>query len=161
MYDGVCARGDNSSYRQPFFLILGFFVDSLLADQFQNSGMVTGFGKLSTRKRHKQFKNPPNIWQCSCQKGQWWLQAAVLLNFVVFMDNTCQALLADQLESSGMTARFGKLSTQKNNLRTHQIYDGVIGESTGWLTDMLGRLTSFNLRWGGHLGHCFIHHFTR
>ena len=31
----------------------------------------------------------------------------------VFVDNTCQALLASQLESPGMAARFGKLSTQK------------------------------------------------
>ena len=43
----------------------------------------------------------------------------------VFVVNTCQALLAHLLESSGMRTRFGKLSTKKNtstNLRSHQIY---------------------------------------
>ena len=32
-----------------------------------------------------------------------------------FVDNTSQALLADQLESSGMAAWFGKLSTKKHH----------------------------------------------
>ena len=30
-----------------------------------------------------------------------------------FVDNTCQALFADQLESSGKAAQYGKLSTKK------------------------------------------------
>ena len=58
-------------------------------------------------------------------RGQWRLQAAVLLKFWGFVVNTIQAVLADQLESSGMSTGFGKLSTTKNtptNLRSHQIY---------------------------------------
>ena len=31
----------------------------------------------------------------------------------LFVDNTCQALLANQMESSVIAARFDKLSTQK------------------------------------------------
>ena len=57
-----------------------------------------------------------------CLRGQWWLQEAVLLKWWGFLVNTCQAFLADQLESSGMATGFGKLSTQKNtakNLRSH------------------------------------------
>ena len=43
--------------------------------------------------------------------------------FGIFVDNTCQALLADQLGSSGMAAGFCKLPTKDTtkNLRNHQI----------------------------------------
>ena len=47
---------------------------------------------------------------------------AILLIFGVFIDNTCWALLADQLESFGMAVRFGKLSTKgntTNKIRSH------------------------------------------
>ena len=36
------------------------------------------------------------------------------LNFVVFVVNTCEALLADRLESSGMAKGFDKLSPKKH-----------------------------------------------
>ena len=59
------------------------------------------------------------VYQClkdaaGCLRGQWWLQAVVLLKFWGFVVNTSQALLADQLESSGMATGFGKLSTKKH-----------------------------------------------
>ena len=63
---------------------------------------------------------PMPKWWCSCWRGQWWLQAAVLLKFWVFVDNTYQA---DQMGSCGLAAGFGKLSTKNTtNLRNHQIY---------------------------------------
>ena len=57
------------------------------------------------------------VYQCSndgagCMRGQWWLQAAVLLKFWFLLVNTYQDLLADQLENYGMATRFGKLSTK-------------------------------------------------
>ena len=60
------------------------------------------------------------------EKKQVAKQAAVLLKFCFcfIVDNTCQALLADQLESYGMAAGFGKLYTKNTitNLKSYEIY---------------------------------------
>ena len=46
---------------------------------------------------------------------------------VFLVDNTCLALLVDQLGSFGMAAGFSKLSTQKHNknLRNQKIYINI------------------------------------
>ena len=59
------------------------------------------------------------VYQCPTDgagflKVQCWLQAAVLLKFGSFFVNSCQALLAHQLKSSGMMTGFGKLFTKKH-----------------------------------------------
>ena len=44
------------------------------------------------------------------------------VKIMFFVDNSCQALPADQMVSFGMTAWFVSFLQKKQHLRTHQIY---------------------------------------
>ena len=84
--------------------------------------VVELLGPKSKIRRYTPVYQCPND-GAGCLTRQWWLQATVFFKFWVFVVNTCQALLADHLESSGMATGLLSFSqTLQKNLRSHQIY---------------------------------------
>ena len=79
----------------------------------QTPRKVVGLLRAGSKiRRYTPVYHCPND-GAGCLRGQWWLHAAVLFKFWGFCLES-SGMMTDQLESSGMTTWFGKLSTKKH-----------------------------------------------
>ena len=86
-------------------------MDCMLSRESRAQGRWWDFSGLDRRSQDKpRYTNAPMTALGARGEGSGGYWRPFCLNFGVFVVNACQALLADQLESSGMATVFGKLS---------------------------------------------------